>query len=298
MNTTPVSIRHLGKRFDHRDVLQDITTEVRPGDVVGVIGKNGAGKTTLLEALLGFSPPSSGSAEIFGENSLAMSAAVKARIGFVPQADELLPTLTGRRQISLTGTFYPNWDQSLVDKLAAEWEVPLDRAVLKLSGGERQKLSTLLALGNRPDLLVLDEPVASLDPLARRRFLQQLLEIASDPHRAVIFSTHIVSDLERVANRIWIVKDGRLLWDGETDALKQSVKRLHIRAQQPLPTTFALPHVLPHVLHARRAQDGLSATVTVRDADDAAIAVLAKSLDAHIESEGLGLEDIFLEIHQ
>jgi ABC-2 type transport system ATP-binding protein len=294
MNANPVSIRHLGKRFGHRDVLQDITTEVRPGDVIGVIGKNGAGKTTLLEALLGFSPPSSGSAEIFGENSLAMSAAVKARIGFVPQADELLPTLTGNRQIALTGTFYPKWDQPLVDRLATEWEVPLDRAVVKLSGGERQKLSTLLALGNRPDLLVLDEPVASLDPLARRRFLQQLLEIADDPQRAVIFSTHIVSDLERVANRIWVVKDGRLLWDGETDALKQSVKRLHIRARRPLPANFNLPHML----HARRAADGMTATITVRDADEAAIAGLARDLDAHIESEGLGLEDIFLEIHQ
>lgn len=294
MNTLPVSIQHLGKRFDHRDVLQDITTQVRPGDVIGVIGKNGAGKTTLLEALLGFSPPSAGSAEIFGENSLSMSAAVKARLGFVPQTDELLPTLTGRRQIALTGTFYPNWDQALVDRLAAEWEVPLDRTVHKLSGGERQKLSTLLALGNKPDLLVLDEPVSSLDPLARRRFLQQLLDIASEPHRAVIFSSHIVSDLERVANRIWIIKDGRLLWDGETDALKQSVQRLHIRARQPLPATITLPHML----HARRAADGMSATVTVRDLDAAALETIARDFDATIEGEGLGLEEIFLEIHQ
>jgi ABC-2 type transport system ATP-binding protein len=294
MTPLPVCIRNLGKRFDDRTVLQDISTDVRPGDVVGVIGKNGAGKTTLLETLLGFSPPTSGSAEIFGKNSLAMSAAVKARIGFVPQADELLPTLTGNRQIALTGTFYPNWDQALVERLAREWEVPLDRAVVKLSGGERQKLSTLLALGNRPDLLVLDEPVASLDPLARRRFLQQVLEIAGDPERAVIFSTHIVSDLERVANRIWIVKDGRLLWDGETDALKQSVRRLHVRARRRLPDTIKLPGML----HARRAADGMSATLTARDADDAAITELTRTLDADVESEGLGLEDIFLEIHQ
>jgi ABC-2 type transport system ATP-binding protein len=141
---------------------------------------------------------------------------------------------------------------------------------------------------------VLDEPVASLDPLARRRFLQQLLEIAGDPQRAVIFSTHIVSDLERVANRIWIVKDGRLVWDGETDALKQSVRRLHVRARRPLPSSINLSGVL----HTRRAADGMSATLTVRDASDAAIAELARQLDADIESEGLGLEDIFLEIHQ
>lgn len=294
MNAIPLSIQHLGKRYNKRDVLQDITTEVRPGDVIGVIGKNGAGKTTLLETLLGFSPPSSGSAEIFGENCLTMSAAVKARIGFVPQSDELLPTLTGRRQISLTATFYPNWDQALVDRLAREWEVPLDQPTHKLSGGERQKLSTLLSLGNRPDLLVLDEPVASLDPLARRRFLQQMLEIAGDPARAVIFSSHIVSDLERVANRIWIVKDGRLLWDGDTDELKQSVQRLHIRARRPLPATITLPNAVS----ARRAADGMSATITVRDLDAGALEVIARDFDATIESEGLNLEDIFLEIHQ
>jgi ABC-2 type transport system ATP-binding protein len=294
MNPLPVSIRHLGKKFGQHTVLQDISTEVRPGDVVGVIGKNGAGKTTLLETLLGFSPPDSGSAEIFGEDCLGMSAAVKARIGFVPQSDELLPTLTGRHQVAITGAFYPNWDQALVDRLATEWEVPLDRRTYKLSGGERQKLSTLLALGNRPDLLVLDEPVASLDPLARRRFLQQLLEIAGDPERAVIFSSHIVSDLERVANRIWIVKDGRLLWDGDTDALKQSVQRLHIRARQPLPATIALPHLVS----ARRGPDGMSATVTVSDLDAAALEALARDFDASIESEGLNLEEIFLEIHQ
>jgi ABC-2 type transport system ATP-binding protein len=293
MSTLAVQTQWLCKSFDGRPILNGISTEVRPGDVVGVIGKNGAGKTTLLETLLGFSPPTAGEAKVFGEDCMQMSAAVKARIGFVPQQDELLSTLTGRRQLALTGCFYPHWDVELINRLATDWEVPLDRRTSALSGGERQKLSTLLALGNRPDLLVLDEPVASLDPLARRRFLQQLLEIADDPARAVIFSTHIVSDLERVANRIWIVKDGRLLWDGDTDVLKQSLRRLHVRARHALPADLGLPHALA----VRRGQDGVSATVTVRDLADDALPALAARLDAHIESEGLSLEDIFLEIH-
>jgi ABC-2 type transport system ATP-binding protein len=291
-----VRIDNLGKSFGKHQVLRGISTEVRAGDVVGVIGKNGAGKTTLLEAMLGFSPPSSGHARIFGEDSLAMSAAVKARIGFVPQQDELLPTLTGERQLALTASFYPRWDSELIKRLAQEWEVPLQRRASALSGGERQKLSTLLALGNRPDLLVLDEPVAALDPLARRKFLQALLDIAVDRERAVIFSSHIVSDLERVANRIWIVKDGRMLWDGETDNLKQSVRRLHIQAREPLPAD--LGHVgLANMLSSRRGADGRTATVTVRDLSDADIDTAASRLGAHIEREGLGLEDIFLEIH-
>lgn len=294
MSPATVSAKQLSKSLGGREVLREISTEVRPGDVVGVIGKNGAGKTTLLETLLGFSPPSAGSAQIFGEDCLHMSAAVKARIGFVPQQDELLPTLDGRRQLALTGSFYPSWDEKLLERLAAEWEVPLDRRASTLSGGERQKLATLMALGNQPDLLVLDEPVASLDPLARRRFLQQLLEIAGDPNRSVLFSSHIVSDLERVANRIWIMRDGQLLWDGETDALKQSVQRLHITARRTLPEDLA---VVPGVLSQRRGTNGTTGTLTVRDADEALVRNLAARLDAHIECEGLGLEDIFLEIH-
>jgi ABC-2 type transport system ATP-binding protein len=288
-----VTTSNLSKSFGKQQVLRGISTSVNPGDVVGVIGKNGAGKTTLLETLLGFSPANGGSISVFGENPLSMSAATKARIGFVPQQDELLPTLTGKRQLALNGSFYPRWDTAMLERLAREWEVPLDRRSGALSGGEKQKLSTLMALGHHPELLVLDEPVASLDPLARRRFLQQLLEIAGDATRAVIFSSHIVSDLERVANRIWVMRDGVLMWDGETDALKQSVQRLHINARRPLPSDLGVPNILSE----RRAANGASATVTLRDPSPSLAAELATRLDAHIESEGLGLEDIFLEIH-
>lgn len=293
MNEPAVQAAQLRKTFGPRDVLQDLTFEIRPGEVIGVLGKNGAGKTTLLETLLGLSPPTSGTATIFGESSLHMSANTKARIGFVPQQDELIPVLTGKRQIELTSAFYGQWDGALLQRLAEDWEVPLDRRISVLSGGERQKLSTLLALGNSPDLLVLDEPVSSLDPQARRHFLQQVLEIASDERRAVIFSTHIVSDLERVANRIWILKDGRLLWDGETDELKNSVVRLHIRATRELPPAITIPGLLS----LRRANDGRTVTATIRDLSHEHLPALEHDLNAQIEVEALGLEDIFLELH-
>jgi ABC-2 type transport system ATP-binding protein len=292
MRDVAASANFLGKTIGGRPILDNISATVRPGDVVGVIGKNGAGKTTLLETMLGLSLRSSGSSTMLGEDSLQLSAAAKQRIGFVPQQEELIPTLTGRRQLALTGSFYRHWDKELIARLARDWEVPLDRRADSLSGGERQKLSTLLALGNRPDLLVLDEPVASLDPVARRRFLQQVLEIASDSTRAVIFSTHIVSDLERVANRIWILKDGRLVWDGDTDALKESVVRLHIRSGSALPDLH-----IPGCLSLRRSADGLNVTAAVRDLSVADTEALATRLGASIEREGLGLEDVFLEIH-
>ena len=117
-------------------------------------------------------------------------------------------------------SFYPGWDSNLVGRLCDEWNIDTRARIKSMSTGERQKLSIVLAFGQRPDLLVLDEPVASLDPIARRQFLEQLVELSSDAQRAVVFSSHIVSDIERLANRIWILKEGRLDWQGALDSLK------------------------------------------------------------------------------
>ena len=236
--TEPIlAARNVAKSFDRKQVLNDISASVAAGSVIGVLGKNGAGKTTLLEISLGFSPASSGSVALWGHESLTLPAPIKGRIGYVPQQDELIPLLTGTQQITLNAALHKSWDHELITRLAQEWEVPLDRRISALSGGERQKISLLLALGHRPELLVLDEPLASLDPIARRRFLRQLLEITADQTRAVIFSSHIISDLERVANEVWILREGRMAWQGELDALKESVVRLHLRGARP--TTHA-----------------------------------------------------------
>jgi ABC-2 type transport system ATP-binding protein len=287
-----VTLRNLSKRFGAKAALDDVSAQIEPGDVIGVLGKNGAGKTTLLEVLLGFSPPSSGSSEVFGENSLELSERTKARIGFVPQQDELLPMLTGKGQLSVTAAFHAHWDHALIQRLVSEWEVPTDRWIHSLSVGERQKLSVLTALGHHPDLLVLDEPVASLDPIARRRFLQQLLDVAEDQARAVLFSSHIVSDLERAANKVWIVEDGRLSWHGEVDALKESVVRLHVHAKKPLPADLTIDHALTCRIEGERA------TLAVAQWNPAKREELASRLGASIEVEPLGLEDIFIELHQ
>jgi ABC-2 type transport system ATP-binding protein len=282
----------LSKRFGKKEALMDVTVEVGAGDVIGVLGKNGAGKTTLLEVLLGFSPPSAGSSQVFGENSMALSERAKARIGFVPQQDELLGMLTGKQQFCLSAAFHEHWDSALIERLITDWEVPMDRVIQTLSVGERQKLSVLLALGHHPDLLVLDEPVASLDPIARRRFFQELFDIAASTTRAVLFSSHIVSDLERTANKVWIIKDGRLYWQGDVDALKESVVRLHVRGKTPLPLDIPVPHRL-----ASRV-DGKRATVAVAHWSSVQRDALAEKLNADIDVEPLGLEEIFIELHK
>jgi ABC-2 type transport system ATP-binding protein len=292
MTDSILAARQLGKAFDGRQVLADISANVAPGSVIGVLGKNGAGKTTLLEIALGFSPASSGSVQLWGHESVSVPSPFKSRIGYVPQQDELVSVLTGAQQIALTASLHRNWDHELIARLAKEWEVPLERRISVLSGGERQKISMLQALGHRPDLLVLDEPLASLDPIARRSFLRQLLEITADQTHAVIFSSHIVSDLERVASEVWILREGRMAWQGELDELKDSVVRLHLRAREPLPQRIGMAHTLHEQVN------GLTATISVSRWRPEEANSLATLFHAEIEVEPLDLEDIFLEMHR
>jgi ABC-2 type transport system ATP-binding protein len=292
MTSTTVEASNLRKAFGEKQVLQDMSFGISPGDVIGVLGKNGAGKTTLLELMLGFTAPTAGAVRIFGHESYSLPGDIKARVGFVPQQDELLDQLTVADQLLVIASFYRRWDSALIDRLCSEWGVNVNARIKSMSVGERQKLSILLAFGHKPDLLILDEPVASLDPIARRQFLEQLLTLSTDEKRAIVFSSHIVSDIERLANRIWILKDGRLDWQGDLDSLKESIVRLHIRGAGPELPAFQIPGVL----NARR--DGAFATAVVRDWTPEAQEALEKGASVQIEVEALGLEEIFVELHR
>jgi ABC-2 type transport system ATP-binding protein len=281
----------ISKSFGAKTVLDHLSFAVEPGDIVGVLGKNGAGKTTLLELVLGFTPATAGNVTVFGHDSYKLPAIAKARVGFVPQQDELVNQLTAHDQLKLIRSFYDRWDDALIERLATTWEIDLGERVRSMSVGQRQKLSIALALGHRPDLLMLDEPVASLDPLARRHFLQQIVEVAADGDRAVVFSSHIVSDIERLANRIWILKDGRLHWQGDFDDLKESVVRVHLNAMR-----VPLAEPLPNALSFDRTDTYATAIVHGWSAElEAEIATLT---GAELTIEGLALEDIFLAMHQ
>jgi ABC-2 type transport system ATP-binding protein len=288
---SPVTTRGLGKTIGRKSILRDISVDVSPGTVVGIIGKNGAGKTTLLEILLGFSPATTGSSRLFGHDSFTLPAAIKGRIGFVPQQDELVNLITGGQQLSLTAALHHRWNYELIERLRTAWDVPLDRTIQGLSGGERQKLSILLALGHEPDLLLLDEPVASLDPISRRQFLQEMIEIAAERARPVLFSTHIISDLERIADQIWIVREGAIAWAGPLDDLKESVVRLTIASRQTLPATLPLPNAISQRVSGQRA------TAVVTHWNEPEQQRLQEQFSAAIDVESLSLEDIFVEFH-
>jgi ABC-2 type transport system ATP-binding protein len=287
-----VVARQLSKAFGQHQVLIDVTTEVAAGDIIGILGKNGAGKTTLLELMLGFSPPTSGVIRVFGQDSLHMTNDSKSRVGFVPQQDELINQLTALDQLRVIGSFYRSWDDAFVRNLSCSWEIDLNERVRNMSVGQRQKLSILLALGHHPDLLVLDEPVASLDPIARRQFLEQIIEISTDGDRAVVFSSHIVSDIERLANKIWILKDQRLFWAGDIDSLKESVVRVHVRGKRPLPKDLDLPNAYSFSV------DGSYASGVARSWSQEVQVEFIRKAEAEVEIQPLTLEEIFLEMHR
>jgi ABC-2 type transport system ATP-binding protein len=229
MTEAAIEMKGIVKSYGKQRVLTGLDLTVPEGSVMGLIGANGAGKTTLIKCALGLIRPQEGTARLLGEDSWSLSGRSKARIGYVPQTVGFYPWMKVRHLIDYTAAFYPNWNGELVDRLAREWDVPRDARLGPLSAGQLQKVAILLALGHDPDLLVLDEPAASLDPLARRQFLQMIIELAEPGKRTVLFSTHITSDLERVADSIAVLKDGRIAWHGLLDDLKE---RTHVSLEE------------------------------------------------------------------
>jgi ABC-2 type transport system ATP-binding protein len=294
MNTvTPiVQTQHLAKSFGSKQVLRDVNLAIPQGSIVGLLGTNGSGKTTLIKCLLGLLRITEGSASIFGDDAWDLSAASKARLGYVPQEIRLYPWMVVRQIVAYTAAFYPQWDFELTDRLLREWHLSATDRVRTLSPGQAQKLALVLALGHRPELLVFDEPVASLDPLARRDFLKSLLEITQDERHTVLFSTHITSDLERVASHVAVLRHGKIEYFDELDAMKDKVKRLRISAAETLPPEFTIPGAL------RTEIDGRRALVAVGNLQPETVEELKARWHADVSVEDLNLEDIFLELHQ
>jgi ABC-2 type transport system ATP-binding protein len=208
----------LGKRYGQRQALTDCTLEIPPGHVVGLVGPNGAGKTTLLKIACGMLAPSTGRIEVLGEAPAAGPAQL-ARVGYVAQDTPTYTGLSVADHLTLGAKMNPRWDAKLararIDQLGLD---PKQKAG-KLSGGQRAQLALTVAVAKRPELLILDEPVASLDPLARRGFLRHLMESVAENDTSVILSSHLVSDLERVCDYLIVLVDSRVHLAGETEGL-------------------------------------------------------------------------------
>jgi len=216
-----LEIRSLSKSYGDF-ALQAVDLDVPSGTITGLVGANGAGKSTLLRMVLGLLPPDSGEIRLFGEDARTDGARLRQRIGFVQESPTLFPLLRVPELGEAVAPFYARWNGATFRRLCDAFELPRKTMFMKLSQGSRMKVALALALSHEADLLLLDEPTSGLDPLMRRELLDLLLEVIQDEGRAVLFSTHITSDLERVADHVAILKAGRLVLAGTKDDLLES----------------------------------------------------------------------------
>ncbi len=215
----------VGKRYGRRLALSDCTLRIPAGRVAGLVGPNGAGKTTLLHLAVGLLKPTSGTIAVMGE-AVAASPAQLARIGFVAQETPLYSTLSVADHLRLGAHLNPGWDSGLARRRIEELGLDPDQRAGQLSGGQRAQLALTLAVAKRPQLLVLDEPVASLDPLARREFLGGLMEIAAEGGVSVLLSSHHIADLERVCDYLVLLAASRVQCAGDVEELLATHRRL------------------------------------------------------------------------
>ncbi|MEN3540352.1 ABC transporter ATP-binding protein [Microbispora sp. ZYX-F-249] len=217
--------RDLGKKYGRRWALRDCGVDVPAGHVVGLVGPNGAGKTTLLKLAAGQLTPTSGSITVLGGRPTGGSAQL-ARIGFVAQDTPVYAGLSVGDHLRLGDRLNPGWDAALARERIARLGLDPRRRAGRLSGGQRAQLALTLGLAKRPELLILDEPVAALDPLARREFLQGLMEAVAEQELSVVLSSHLVADLERTCDYLIVLADSRVRVAGEVEDLLATHHRL------------------------------------------------------------------------
>jgi ABC-2 type transport system ATP-binding protein len=212
--------------YGGRRVLDDLSLAIPAGAVVGLVGPNGSGKSTLLRCLLGLSVPDSGESHLLDCPSLLLDDPTRERLGYVAQTPDLFQWMEVWEHIETIGRAYANWSPERATRLAVQLGLPLGATAGSLSVGDQQKLAVVLALSHDPDLVLMDEPVASLDPIARRAFMRTLFAYREDgaPPRTVLISSHLLGDLERVVSHVAFMRAGRIQLMDEWDALIEHLR--------------------------------------------------------------------------
>jgi len=217
--------------------LSDVSLEVPEGVVFGLVGRNGAGKTTLIRHVMGLLRAAEGSVSVFGRDPVSYPTQVLAQIGYLSEGNELPEWMSVRELMRFTRAYYSTWDDGYAESLRQTFEIDADQTIQKLSKGQRARVGLLLAIAHRPKLLVLDEPSSGLDPLVRRDILRAIIKTIADEGRTVIFSSHLLDEVERVADHVAIIEGGRLIRNDELEALKSGFHRVVLR--------FASPRIAP-----------------------------------------------------
>lgn len=215
-----VSLSNVSKRYGKLAVLENFNLQVKPGEIYGFLGRNGAGKSTAIRLMMGISPPTSGTVTVF-DQPMRGSRCAKARrhIGFVAQEQSFYPWMTPKRLGKFMRGLYPDWSDERYIALLSRFQLPLGRKSGSFSGGMKARLALSMALASNPRLLILDEPTAGMDPVARREFLSLVKGEVEDSDTTVFFSTHLIGDIESLADRIGILDRGQLVYEGSLQEL-------------------------------------------------------------------------------
>jgi ABC-2 type transport system ATP-binding protein len=285
---TELAIRIEGLHFSYgrKQVLKGVNLEVPEGSIFGFLGRNGTGKTTTIKTLLGLQKPLAGKCIVGGLDSFTQTLDVRKRIGFMAEDQQMYGWMKISRIIKWVAGFYEKWDYGFADELAGVLGLPKNTKVKALSKGQNSSLALLLALGHRPDIVILDDPTLGLDPIARKDFLRHVIDLLQSNGVTVFFSSHLLYEIEPVADYVAILDDGVIIKASKTEQLRESVRKFVLT-----PKPEADINGLPGILDMLKAGDNIS--LTVEDCDEET-RVRLKSMSANgVAETALNLDEIF-----
>lgn len=291
LDTNAVVIENLVANYGTRQVLKGLSLQVPTGSIFGLLGANGAGKTTLIKTLLGFRPPDGGSVRVLGFDVVHNRIQICAHIGYVSETTNLYESLTVQEICTLCRDLHWRWKQERVDRMLKRFDLPTRKSIKQFSKGMKAQLAFCLALGNEPDLLILDEPTSELDPIARQVVLDTIIAEVADRGTTIFFSSHLLAEIETLADHVAILHDGKVALCDELDHIRATHRELHLTYENHLPDEEItnlrnLPGVLQleqegrHIrLRIKGNADNLVATVQERPYTLHDVEVISSHLD-------------------
>ena len=289
INGNPIiQMRNVSKGFGRIQALDGINLEISGGKIIGLLGANGAGKSTLLRHIIGLYLADEGQCITFGTDAGKLGPKELGRIGYVHQEGELLEWMTIKQLVRYVSAYYNTWNHELEEKYIADFDISIKDRVSSLSPGQRQKAAILLAIGFAPELLILDEPASALDPIARSRFLDLLLQLIQDENRTIIISSHILSDVEKVIDHTIIMRKGRILRDSSFDSLREEFLKVTLTS-----LNGQLPKELPFENLISCERSGSQAVLIVQNYTSSDLEAKAKEINCTVEVKPLPLEEIY-----
>ena len=289
MSEAVIKIENLVKYFDGRCVLNGINFEVPKGCIYGLLGRNGIGKTTIIRILQGLEPASRGQTYLLGKKSSELSAKERGRIGYVAEGHHLIQHYKVARLVELCKSLSLKWNQNFFDEIIRMFRLPMDRKVKQLSTGMRAQLNLALGMAIEPEVLILDDPTLGLDTVARRQFLELAIDVIQRNGRTILFSSHILSDVERIADRIGILAAGELVVDCELEELKKRVKKLRIIFPDESPQDLHLTGIIS------QQRMGREIVITVANFNEQKQVVIDTFHPQSCTEIPMSLEDLFIE---